>query len=75
MSGGVIVDDSGLCCCMPVQCLTSIVRAQLVPIFCVNLQKRSRPLSVSDYFCSVHELSNLKNESLTVLVPFAYFMY
>ena len=25
--GGVIVGDSGLCCCVPVQCVTSIVRA------------------------------------------------
>ena len=28
MPGGVIVGDSGLCCCAPVQCVTSIVRAQ-----------------------------------------------
>ena len=32
MPGGFIVGDSGLCCCGPVQCVTSIVRAQLLPI-------------------------------------------
>ena len=32
----VIVGDSGLCCCVPVQCLTSIVRAQLL---CVDTTK------------------------------------
>ena len=34
MPGGVIVGDSGLCCCVPVQCVTSIVRAQLLPFIC-----------------------------------------
>ena len=35
MRVGVIVGDSGLCCCVPVQCMTSIiVRAQLLPIVC-----------------------------------------
>ena len=38
MPGGVIVGDSGLCCCMPVQCVTSIiVRVQLLPIVCLGL--------------------------------------
>ena len=32
MPGEIIVGDSGLCCCVPVQCVTSIVRAQLLPI-------------------------------------------
>ena len=31
MLGGVIVGD---CCCVPVQCVTLIVRAQLLPIVC-----------------------------------------
>ena len=30
-AGGVIVGDSGLCCCVPVVRVTSIVRALLVP--------------------------------------------
>ena len=34
MPGGVTVGDWGLCCCVPVQCVTSIVRAQLLPIVC-----------------------------------------
>ena len=34
MPGGVIVGDSGLCCCVPVQCMTSMVRAQLLPFVC-----------------------------------------
>ena len=34
MPGGVTVGDSGLCCCGPVQCVTSIVRAQSLPIVC-----------------------------------------
>ena len=34
MPGGVIVSDSGLCCCGPVQFATSIVRAQLLPTVC-----------------------------------------
>ena len=33
--GGVIVGDLGLCCCVPVQYVTSInVRVQLLPIVC-----------------------------------------
>ena len=32
MPGGVIVGDSGLFCCVPVQCVTSIVREKLLPI-------------------------------------------
>ena len=34
MPGRVIVDDSGLCCCVPVQCVTSHFRAHLLPIVC-----------------------------------------
>ena len=35
MPGEVIVGDSDLCCCcVPVQCVTSIVREQLLPIAC-----------------------------------------
>ena len=34
MPGGVIVSDSSLCCCVPVPCVTSIVRAQLIPFVC-----------------------------------------
>ena len=34
MPGGVIVGETGLCCCGPVQCVTSIVRAQLLPSVC-----------------------------------------
>ena len=34
MPDGVVVGDSGLCCCVPVQCVTSIFRAQLLPIDC-----------------------------------------
>ena len=34
MPGGIIVGDSGLCCCVPVQCLTSIVWAQSLPTVC-----------------------------------------
>ena len=34
MPGGVIVGESGLCCYVPVQCVTSIVRAKLLPIVC-----------------------------------------
>ena len=33
MPGGVIVGDSGLCC-LHIQCMTSIARAQLLPIVC-----------------------------------------
>ena len=33
MPGGVIVGDSGLCCCVPVQCVTSIVRAHACALF------------------------------------------
>ena len=32
--GGVVVGDAGLCCCVPVQCVTSIIRAQLLPFVC-----------------------------------------
>ena len=32
--GGIIVGDSGLCCCGPVRCVTSIVRAQLLHFDC-----------------------------------------
>ena len=34
MPGGDIVGDSALCCCVPVQCVTSIVQAQLFPTVC-----------------------------------------
>ena len=34
MPGGVVVGDSGLCCSGPVRCVTSVVRAQLLPIVC-----------------------------------------
>ena len=34
MPGGVITGDLGLCCCVPVQCVMTIVRAQLLPIVC-----------------------------------------
>ena len=33
-TGGVIVGDSGHCCYVPVQCVTPIVRAQLLRIVC-----------------------------------------
>ena len=39
MPGGVIVGDSSLCCSMPVQCVTSIVPAQLLPIVCWPIAK------------------------------------
>ena len=39
MPGGVIVGDSGLCCRVPGQCVTSNVRAQLLPIVCCYQNK------------------------------------
>ena len=48
MPGGVIVGDSGLCCCVPVQCVTSIVRAQLLQaLFVESTLNLSRSHSVS----------------------------
>ena len=32
MYPGVILGDSGLCCCVPIQCATSIAQTQLLPI-------------------------------------------
>ena len=34
MPGVDILGDSGFCCCVPVQCVTSIVRAQLLRFVC-----------------------------------------
>ena len=38
MLGGASVGDSGLCCCGPVQCVTSSVRAQLLPFVLLVLK-------------------------------------
>ena len=40
MPGGVIVGDSGLCCCVPVVCVTSIIvlKALLIPCVCCFLK-------------------------------------
>ena len=40
--GGVIVGDSGLCCCVP--CLSSAI----ISLWLLILHKRTRPHSVSD---------------------------
>ena len=45
--GGVIVGDSGLCCCVPDQCVTSIVPVPLLPTaHCLLNQRRSYLLSL-----------------------------
>ena len=49
MPGGVVVGDSGLCCCVPVQCVTSIVRTQLLPIVCWVYRSALNLILLSNY--------------------------
>ena len=80
MPGGVIVGDSGLCCCVPVQCVTSIVWAQLLPIVCwvyrsalgLILFETGNKLDNERWFAWIHRSSDVHNSIKCYCWPDAY---
>ena len=62
-----------LCCCEPGQCVTAIVRAQLLPIVCCFFQKQVSQWSVS--FRSVSEIVSVVSEKIETVVCFFSFSF
>ena len=72
MAGGVIVGDSGLCCCVPVQCVASIVFEcnDYFPLFVDGTERVKldfRPFSPLHTFSATPLFGRYTNGSNTVL--------
>ena len=66
MPGGVIVGDSGLCYCVPVSCVTSIVREHYLSLLLKSRTNLSESVNLGHRLCTLRQSEHLHVHNLSV---------